>query len=313
MIISASRRTDIPALYAQWFFQRLREGFVYVRNPRNPRQLSRISLAPVVVDGIVFWTKNPQPMLARLRELGDYAYYFQYTLTPYGREMEPNLPDKIEIIRTFQRLSEQIGAERVIWRYDPILVSAAYPREEHLRQFARMAKSLTGYTDKVIISFLDTDYRNVRRNAAALAAQTLPPEERRTLAGELAQIARGCGMEMSACAEAADYSGCGIAPAHCVDAALLEKLLGCRLHVNKDSGQRPACGCAQSVDIGQYNTCGHGCRYCYANYNAGEIATNRQKHDPASPVLIGEAGPTDRVYEREISSCRDRQIRFPGV
>ena len=310
MIISASRRTDLPAYYADWLFARIRAGFVCVRNPRNPRRISKIALTPDGVDGIVFWTKNPAPMIDRLAELRQYAYYFQFTVTPYGRDIEKNLPDKIEILRTFQRLSETIGADRVIWRYDPILINPVYTAETHRQRFAEMARMFTGYTRKVIISFLDTDYRNVKRNAQALADQALTSGERARLAADLCRIACDCGMEMSACAQEQDYAASGIAPARCVDAALLETLLGCRLNVKKDPNQRSACGCAQSVDIGMYNTCLNGCRYCYANYNAGEITNNRQKHDPASPLLIGDVGTEDTVTEREVRSDRIEQIRF---
>jgi len=310
MIISCSRRTDIPAFYADWLFARLRTGFVCVRNPRNPRQVRQIALTPDVVDGIVFWSKNPAPMLNRLRELKDYAYYFQFTVTPYGRDIEPNVPDQPEVMRTFQRLSETIGPERVVWRYDPVLINRTYTAQAHLRQFEGMARMLAGFTRRVIISFLDTDYRNVRRNARQLSAETLDEQDKLALAGRFAEIASGCGMEMQACAEETDFSACGITPARCVDAALLEAQLGCRLRVRKDPNQRPACGCARSVDIGMYNTCPNGCLYCYANYNAGEIRKNRQNHGPGSPFLIGKPGPEDKVTERAAHSCRIHQIQF---
>jgi hypothetical protein len=310
MIVSCSRRTDIPAFYADWLFARLRAGFVCVRNPRNPRQVSQIALTPDAVDGFVFWTKNPAPMLDRLRELQRYAYYFQFTLTPYGRDVEPNLPDKIEILRTFQRLSETVGPDRVLWRYDPIVISQTYSPDAHLRQFEELARTLSGFTRRVTLSFLDTGYRNVKRNAQRLSAEPLPVREKLALAGRLAQIARNYGMEPFACAQETDFSACGIAPGRCVDAALLEAQLGCRLRVRKDPNQRPACGCAASVDIGAYNTCAHGCLYCYANYNAGEIAINRQKHDPGSPLLVGEPGPEEPVTQRRMASCRDGQIGF---
>ncbi|HPF86658.1 MAG TPA: DUF1848 domain-containing protein [Candidatus Limiplasma sp.] len=310
MIISASRRTDIPALYADWLINRIHAGFACVRNPMNPRQISRVKLTPDVVDGFVFWSKNPAPMRNRLDALRDYAYYFQYTLTPYGRELEPHVPDTQDALRTFQALADAIGPQRVIWRYDPIVVNPMYPAAFHLRRFEAMAKRLEGYTNKVIISFLELDYRNARRNAQVLQAEPLPADRRRSIAAPLAAIARGCGMEMNACAEPLDLRECGVTPAHCVDARLMETLLGTRLEIPKDANQRPACGCDASVDIGMYNTCGHGCRYCYANYNAGEIANNRQKHDPMSPLLVGSIGPTDTVTERVIQSNRADQLKF---
>lgn len=312
MIISCSRRTDIPAFYADWFYHRIREGYTCVRNPMNPLQVSKIRLTPDVADGFVFWTKNPAPMIPRLHELRDYAYYFQFTLTPYGKDIEPNLPVKIKLMSTFRRLADEIGARRVVWRYDPILVNPEWTAETHLRTFETMARLLEGATRKVTISFLDMDYRNVRRNAETLAARELSVREKLSLAGKLSQIARACGMEMSACAEDLDLSACGISPARCVDGDLFETLLHCRLEVKKDQTQRPACGCAQSVDIGMYNSCAHACRYCYANYSAADIAQNRQKHDPASPLLIGEIGQMDRVTERVMRSCKERQMALVG-
>ncbi len=312
MIVSCSRRTDIPAFYSDWLFRRIRAGYACVRNPRSPRQVSEIRLTPDVADGFVFWTKNPAPMLPRLQELRDYAYYFQFTLTPYGRDLEPNLPVKLKLLSAFRTLSDRIGPERVIWRYDPIIINKTWTADAHLRVFETMAKILGGATRKVIVSFLDTDYRNVRRNSDTLAAEALTARERLSLAAKLRQIARLYGMEMNACAETIDLSACGIRPARCVDGELMERLLGCRLDVSGDKNQRPACGCAESVDIGMYNTCAHGCRYCYANYAAREIIANRQKHSPASPLLIGEIGPGDIVRERVMHSCREAQMALVG-
>ena len=312
MIISCSRRTDIPALYTEWLFRRIRKGFACVRNPRNPRQISEIKLTPDVADGFVFWTKNPAPMLPRLGELKDYMYYFQFTLTPYGKDIEPNLPVKLKLMSTFRRLSDLIGPERVIWRYDPIVINKTWTPEAHLRVFETMAKILSGATHKVIVSFVDMDYRNARRNADALAVEALTARERLNLATKLQQIARWYGMELNACAGELDFSACGIQPARCIDGELMERLLGCRLNVSGDRNQRIACGCAESVDIGMYNTCAHGCRYCYANYAAREIIANRLKHDPTSPLLAGESGPRDTVHERAMHSCREEQMALVG-
>jgi hypothetical protein len=266
MIISASRRTDIPNHHAAWFFSRITEGAAIVRNPFNPQQERRISLKPEAVDGIVFWTKNPLPMQGQLHRLQDYAYYFQFSVTAYGADIEPGIPDKeTVIIPAFARLADQIGPERVIWRYDPILINAEYSLDDHRRAFDRIARRLHRHTRRCTISFLDTDYRGVRRNLKSLTEIT--PELQLKLGRELAAIAQDCGLAIEACAEPADLGSCGIRPAHCVDASLFEKMLNRPLNVKKDKNQRPACGCASSVDIGQYNTCPNGCLYCYANYN----------------------------------------------
>ena len=188
MILSASRRTDIPNYYSEWFINRIREGFLYVRNPMNAHQVSKINLSPDVIDCIVFWTKNPINMLGKLEELKPYMYYFQFTLTGYGRDVEPNLPHKREaLIPTFQRLSEQIGKERVIWRYDPIFLSDRYTVEYHIKAFEEIAASLAGYTDTVVISFIDF-YKKTMRNTRTLAIQQMTAQKTRTLAEKMAEI-----------------------------------------------------------------------------------------------------------------------------
>ncbi len=194
MILSASRRTDIPNYYADWFMGRIREGYCCVRNPMNPRQVSRIDLAPQAVDCIVFWTKNPAGLLPRLKELRDYTYYFQFTLTGYGRDIEPNLPDKREkLIPAFRELSEKIGKERVIWRYDPIFVNEKYTVSYHLKAFEEIADRLAGYTEQVVISFVDL-YAKIRKNAAAHSIRDTGEGDMMRLAGEMARIAAAaCG------------------------------------------------------------------------------------------------------------------------
>lgn len=310
MIISASRRTDIPAYYSQWFSRRIREGHVLVRNPMNPHQVSRISLSPEDVDGIVFWTKNPAPMLDKLDVLREYMYYFQCTITPYGRDVEPGLPDKERaIIPAFQRLSDQIGPQRVIWRYDPILLSGRYSLETHIRSFERMARQLHPYTKKCTISFIDL-YRNTARNMAGLAMQPLTAQAQNVLAGAFAEIAHGFGLEIDTCAEEIDLEKYGISHARCIDGRLFEQLLGCPMQAPKDKNQRAACGCMESVDIGAYNTCKNGCVYCYANYMKEAVGKNAALHDPLSPLLTGHPDAQDRVTERKVRLFAQRQTRM---
>lgn len=258
MILSASRRTDIPNYYSEWFFQRMKEGFVYVRNPMNYHQVSRVPLTPELVDCIVFWTKNPEPMLGRLGELGDLPYYVQFTLTGCGRDMEPNLPDKKAVlIPVFQRLSQMIGRERVIWRYDPILVSGRYTAEYHLRAFREIARLLEGYTDRVVISFLDS-YAKIKTAMNEMGVRELTDGEIRIMASAMARTAAAHGMEIVSCAESIDLSGCGVRHGSCVDRALIERITGMPLQAGPDKNQRGACGCVESIDIGMYHTAGTG-------------------------------------------------------
>lgn len=307
MIISASRRTDIPAFYSEWFYKRLEEGFVVTRNPFNANQLTKIRLDSDVVDAIVLWTKNAKPMLERLDELDatGIPYYFQFTITPYGRDLEPHLPaNKTGLIETFKALSERIGPERVIWRYDPILFSEKYSMGFHKRAFAKCAGLLEGSAARVVISFLDMDYNNAK-NIQSLGISDGTADEKNELAAYIADIARGYGMTVETCAEEIDLDACGIKHGHCVDADLIERIAGKSLSIRgrgKDKNQRLLCGCIGSTDIGVYNTCLHGCAYCYANYSQGSIRANCEKHDPESAVLIGTCSPEDLPFKKDQKS-----------
>ena len=313
MILSVSRRTDIPNYYADWFLNRIKEGFLYVRNPMNPRQVSRINLSPEVVDCIVFWTKNPAPMLARLEELSAYPYYFQFTLTGYGRDMEPGIPDKRgEMITVFQKLSQKIGSSRVVWRYDPILFTKTYTLEYHLKAFDQIAETLQGYTERCVISFVDRYAKN-SKNLGQIGVYELEKETLETFAVKLAESAAVHGMTVASCAEVMDLSHCGIRHSSCIDRALIEEIIGCPLKVSKDKNQRSECGCVESVEVGTYDTCKNGCLYCYANSSQKQVARITQDYDPHSPLLCGHLNEADKVTERKVGSLRDCQLQLPDM
>ena len=308
MIISASRRTDIPTYYSEWFFNRLREGYVLVRNPMNARQISRISLSPEAVDGIVFWTKNPVPMLSRLGELEPYPYYFQFTLTAYGRDVEPNLPGKNGVlIPAFQELSRMAGRERVVWRYDPIFLSDRYTVEYHCRYFRVLAAKLGEYTEKCTVSFLDF-YRSTARNMRSLHIREMTAAQQREMMERFSEIAGEYGLYIDTCSEAISLEDLGISHASCVDRERLERIGGYRLKAGRDRNQREECGCAASVDIGAYDTCGNGCLYCYATDSRPRAAERVRAHRPDSPILFGTVGPEDVIREREAVSLREQQL-----
>ncbi|MDO4275804.1 MAG: DUF1848 domain-containing protein [Eubacteriales bacterium] len=310
MILSVSRRTDIPNYYSDWFYNRIKEGFLYVRNPMNIHQISRIDLSPQVVDCIVFWTKNPEPMMERLEELGEYDYYFQFTLTGYGRDIEPGIPRKrTEVIETFQRLSEKTGKSRIIWRYDPILFNDRYTEEYHIRAFEEIAGRLKNYTDKVVISFMDM-YVNTQNNAGILKPQKLNQEQTLAFAQNIADAARKNGMSVETCAEQIDLSRVGIRHGACIDKNLIEKILGCRLKIGKDKNQRGECGCFESIDVGTYNTCRNGCKYCYADFDHKTAKENIRCYDPDSPLLCQTVGPGDQISHRKVRSLKDGQIHL---
>lgn len=308
MILSVSRRTDIPNYYSDWFYNRLREGFLYVRNPVNAHQISRIDLSPEVVDCIVFWTKNPAGMLERLDELEKYPYYFQFTLTGYGRDVEPGLPDKRrELIATFQKLSMKTGKRRVVWRYDPIFLTERYTMEYHLRAFEEIASCLAGYTQRVVISFLDL-YAVTQRNMAGLQIQEISEENMQKLVQGLVSGAERYGIQVESCAEVIDLQKVGVRHGSCIDKILIEEILGCRLTGSRDRNQRQACGCFESVETGAYNTCRNGCRYCYANHSQEMVRANVESYDANAPLLCGTVGPEDRITERKVRSLKELQL-----
>ena len=304
MIISVSRRTDIPAFYADWFYNRLRAGYVLVRNQMNLHSVSKVRLTADVVDAFVFWTKNPLPMARRLDELAAYPYYFQFTLTGYGADIEPGVPDKRRVLLpAFKDLAARLGKKRVIWRYDPIFFSVKYTPEYHLACFEVLAAELHNSTERCVISFMDS-YRNTKRNAQQLGAVETGSEELYVFAGQLAKIAAKYGVKLQTCAESMNLMALGITSSACIDKELLEDIGGFKLDVKKDANQRAECCCAASIDIGAYNTCPGGCLYCYANYNAPLVQTNISAHDKTSLLLSGKLTAQDVVTERKMKSCK---------
>lgn len=308
MIISASRRTDIPAFYSQWFFNRIKEGDVLVPNPFNPKMINRVSLIPAVVDCIVFWTKNPAPMIDRLDKLQDYNYYFQFTLNSYGEKLENNLPSVSRRIDTFKRLSDKIGKEKVIWRYDPILTNEEYNVSFHQEAFARIADGLKDHTEKCMLGFID-HYQHIRNAVGQFNIHPLTKEEIEEIAVSFKKtIDAYPSIQLDTCTTKVDLRHLNIPSGLCIDKELIERIIGCPILARKDKNQRTVCNCIESIDIGTYESCLNGCIYCYAikgNYNTA--AYNMKKHDKNSPLLIGHLSEDDVVKEREMKSLRNNQ------
>ena len=311
MIISASRRTDIPAFYSEWFYNRVKDGFVYVKNPMNPKQISKISLKPDIVDCIVFWTKNPKQMIPDLKIIDNLgiAYYFQFTLNSYDQKIETNVPLKAGLIDTFRNLSERIGKNRVIWRYDPILLAEKVTIDYHIKYFEYLASKLHKHTNKCIISFIDF-YKKCQRNLKPVNPIKFNESVKLHLVESMQAIAAKYDLKIETCAEDIELSSIGISHGKCIDDKLVEELCRGKIKIEKDKNQREACGCVTSIDIGAYNTCEHGCLYCYANYNKDIVLKNVQKHNPSSPLLFGEVGPQDKISERKVKKLIDKQIYF---
>ena len=307
MILSVSRRTDIPAFYSDWFYNRVKEGFVCVRNPMNIHQVSKIAINPNVVDCIIFWTKNPQAMLPRLNEIDDFNYYFQFTVNPYNQELEVQVPKKDSVIETFKKLSDRIGQKRLIWRYDPILLNNEIDINYHVKYFEAIAKRLDSYTKKCTISFIDY-YKKTERNLIGTTVRELKESEIFNISKKIAEIAKSYNIEVQSCAEKYDLDSFGIKHGKCVDNAVVEDIIGFPIETKKDKNQRKECGCIESIDIGEYNTCGHNCLYCYANFNQNEVLKKKEKHNPNSSLLIGEFKEKDTVIERSVVSLRRKGL-----
>ncbi len=292
-VISASRRTDLPGFYWRWFMNRLDAGFCDVASPFDAGRVRRVSLAPRDVAAFVFWTRCARPMLPsvdQLREAG-FAFYVHYTITGYPRELEPGVPSREESVNGLLSLSEKVGPHRVIWRYDPIVLSTATPAAYHEREFASLARELRGAVDVAYISFCDF-YAKTRRAFARVAKETGwtfeagTREEQAALAGRLADLARAEGMEVRACAETG-LDAAGVRPGSCVDPALLARLrpdLDLRL---RSAPSRSGCGCVDSVDVGAYDSCSYGCVYCDANRSPGVVRRRQASHDSTAPIMIG--------------------------
>ncbi len=295
IIISASRSTDIPAFYADWFLERLKAGYSVWVNPFNQERY-RVSFADTRM--IVFWSKNPRPMLERLdkvEKLGFKQYYFQFTLNDYVAEgLEPNVPPAAERIDTFKRLADRIGKERIIWRFDPLMLTEKISIEALLERVSNIGQQLKGYTEKLVFSFIDiAAYRKVQKNLAGLGVREFSPDDQIQFAQGLAELNKDLGLELATCGELADLSTYGVKHNKCVDDELMMRLfhddaglmdfIGAEYDMfngwqirksKKDKGQRKACGCIVSKDIGMYNTCPHLCKYCYANFSDELVLKN---------------------------------------
>lgn len=296
MIISASRRTDIPAFYSKWFMNKVRDGRCTVPNPFNRNQVASISLAPGEVDVIVFWTRNPGPLMSDLEELDQrgYRYFFQYTVLGYPRLLDRYSPRIRESIATFIELSDRIGFERVIWRYDPIVLTSLTDVSFHLENFERLAEAFRGYTRGCVVSIVDI-YRKSRKRmrqivkgvGPVVSPNSLNADQLESLMAGINSCAEKNGLIVNSCAERLDLKPYGICPGKCIDDVYLNELFNIHVSSRKDLGQRKACACVVSKDIGMYDSCLFGCQYCYATSSLDKARENFISHDPTSPSLLG--------------------------
>lgn len=303
MILSASRRTDIPAFYADWFRRRVQEGFFVSVNPFNPRQVKRVDITPERVEVVVFWTKDPWPLVNHLNWLQErgYDYCFQFTLNSYPKELEPRVPPLKTRVESFQRLADKLGPGRVVWRYDPIILSNVTPLSYHEEEFGRLAEALGGCAERVVVSFLDI-YSRVAGRSSRLEKKgiyildiTEPRyrEELRSLCDFLVKTSEAHDLEIYTCCEEMGPSEIGIRHGKCIDDELIYRLFGKKVGARKDKNQRGNCLCVESTDMGMYDTCQFGCLYCYATGSRKAVRNKIRHHNPDSPLLVGE--PDDLV------------------
>lgn len=305
MIISTGMRTDIPAFYSKWFINRIKEGFVYVRNPYYQNQVTRYELNPQVVDCICFCTKNPIPILPYLDELDKFRQFWFVTITPYGKDIEPNVPDKNKVIEAFKEISSRVGVNGIGWRYDPVFYGNGFDLQRHIKEFEKIAKALKGYTNSCVLSFLDL-YEKVKRNAPWIYPPTI--EEQKELGKALAKIAKENGMTIRTCCEGTHLAEFGIDVSGCQTKEIIEKAIGVSLNPPKRKNARAICNCLLGQDIGAYNTCGHLCKYCYANMDKQVVINNMKKHNPNSPFLIGNLQKDDKITQAKQESYINLQI-----
>ncbi len=268
-----------------------------VRNPYNDI-VYKVEITPDVVDCIVFWTKNAAPMLDKLIHI-EYPYYFQYTINGYGKDMEPYLPSLEQRVESFKAVSEKA---KVILRYDPIIFTEKYSPEWHLDTFRKITSSLKGRTNKCVISFVDV-YKSIERNIDQQMF-FLNGDRLEDFASDIASIARENGMAIGTCSERVNLDACGLYHNKCIDPLVIKEIIGCPVKARKDTGQRDGCGCITSVEVGKYDTCMHGCKYCYATHNIRVAQGNWKVYDPSSPLLCDTLKPSDKIRERKLKSIR---------
>ena len=294
MILNTGLRTDIPGFFSEWFYNRIDDGFVYVRNPYAKNQIYSYRLDPELIDCIIFCTKNPKPMFENLEKIDKFNQYWHITITPYEKEIEPNVPPMNDVLESFKYLSKKLGKENVTLRYDPIFINEKYSLEKHIESFEYIANSLSDYTTEAIISFIDL-YEKTKRNFPK--AREVTKDERLKIGKEFARIGNENNIRIKTCVEGTELDKFGIDSSGCMTKEVIERAINKNLNIPKQKARNGECYCLLNNDIGEYNTCGHGCLYCYANSNKRLVKRNLKLHDPKSPILIGEIKEDDIIKE----------------
>ena len=305
MIINTGSRTDIPAFFHRWFLNRIDEGFVCTRNPYND-DIYKYPLDSKIIDCLCFCTKNPKPLLKNIDKLDDFNQFWFVTITPYGRDVEVNVPGFRHVVKSFKELSDYLGEGKVSWRYDPIFITEKYSLDFHIDRFEELASQLSGYTSDCTISFIDL-YAKVLRNFPE--AKEVALQERLIIGEEFAKIAGEHYLKMKTCVEGTLLDRFGFDSSGCMTQQVIEKAIGKNLNIPKGKYRIRECDCIFGRDIGAYNTCLHGCRYCYANANMKLVKRNQKLHNPDSPLLIGNLND-EAVKEIKEPSYIDAQQKL---
>ena len=294
MILNISGRTDIVAFYSDWLLNRLNAGFIDARNPFNPKMVSRIMMDDV--DLLFFCTKNPIPILDKLKKINK-KIYFHVTLTPYNKDIEPNLPPKKDIIEAIKKLSNIIGKDNLVIRYDPVFISDKYTIEYHIKAFDKLCSVLDGYIEKILISFID-NYKNVRNNYKTLNYRGFTEEDYKSIGINFSESAKKHHIKVHTCAEIRNLTEYGFIKDECMSKELALKLTG-KKYKKWNARKNVPCECVEMVDIGVYNSCKHFCKYCYANFDEKKVNDNYSKHNPMSSLLVGELCDDDIIKIRK--------------
>lgn len=305
MIINTGGRTDTVQYYTDWLLNRFNEGYVLSRNPLFPNKVTRYELTPDKVDCVVFCSKNYAPILPRIQEITDkFNTYFHYTITAYGKDIEPGVPTIDESIETLIKLSKIVGKQRISWRYDPVLLTEKYTIERHLETFEYMAEKIAPYIDRCVFSFVEM-YKKLEYNMPEI----IPMNENdiKKIAQGLGSIAKKYDIHIQTCGTNGDFSEYDIHSSGCMTLDILEKANEIEFKKLKHKGMRQGCHCIESRDIGAYNTCLNGCKYCYANQKPQKAFDNYKYHNPNSPLLLGKIKANDKVTQSAQKSFLDKR------
>lgn len=309
MIINTGSRTDTVHYYSDWLLKRFEEGWLYARNPLFPNKVTRYELDPKLVDCVEFCSKNYAPILPRLHQITDrFNTHFQYTITAYGRDIEPGVPDIDTSVDTLLELEQIVGTKRICWRYDPVLLTEHYLIERHLETFDYLCGRLAGHVDRCIFSFVEM-YKKLQFNFPEIIVLTDADKE--VLAAGLGRIAGAHGIPIQTCGTDEDWSRYGIQPSGCMTLEMLGAANGIEFRSLKHRGRRAGCHCIENRDIGAYDTCPAGCKYCYANKSPKKAAENYKRHNPDSPLLLGNLRDTDEVQQGAQRSLLKRTSQLP--